>query len=446
MVARERVRGRPRDRADAAKRAEQGPRNRTGGGSMFGRLLRRSLAARKLRSAMVVLAVMVGAAIASALLTSSFSVRESMVAQFRAFGPNIVLEPGSPTIEVGLPGFSLGSITEQGYINESDLWKIKGLPERGSSILGYAPFLYQTVLAYAHGINIHAVLAGTYFSHPEPRITGGDGKAWTTGARHISGWGVNGSWVEEDCCGSGAMVGVSTAELLRLRIGSVVKVTYKDLTTGASNLRELDVTGIVTTGGVEDSMIFSDLSVAQELSSRPGMVHMVQVSALTTVASAEEIAAEIASALPSVEARSTRQLEQAESLLLGRTEMLVWLVTAAAMGASALGVMATMTTGVLERRREIGIMKALGAGGRKVASLLLAESVLLGAAGGFAGYFVGLVLVRTIGAGLLGRTDAIIPAVLPITVALSVLAALAASALPVWRALRVPAAEVLRGD
>ncbi len=105
-----------------------------------------------------------------------------------------------------------------------------------------------------------------------------------------------------------------------------------------------------------------------------------------------------------------------------------------------------MTTGVLERRREIGIMKAVGAGGGKISALLASEAALLGTAGGLAGYALGLLASRYVGSGLFSRTDAFVPAVLPITLGISVLAALAASALPAWRALGVPPAEVLRGD
>jgi len=345
-----------------------------------------------------------------------------------------------------LPGISIGSITEQGYINESDLWKIKKIPNRGGDIIGYAPYLYQMVMAYAYGMNVHAVLAGTYFLHVEPNIIGGDGHAWTTGVERISSWGVKGGWVAGDQNGFDCMVGTTTAKVLRLHVGSLLKVTYKDQTTGNSTSRELNVTGIVSTGGVEDSLIFTDLRVAQQLSSRPGMVHVVHVSALTSSTTAEAIAAEIEASIPSVQARSTRQLAQSEALLMQRTEALVGLVTAAAMGASAIGVMTIMTTGVLERRRELGIMKALGGTRKRISSLLLAEATILGTAGGLAGYALGLAIARYIGTGLFGRTEALVPAVLPITLGLPVLAALAASAFPIWRALGVPAAVVLRGD
>ena len=413
---------------------------------MFWRLLRRSVAARKARAAMVVLAIMTGAAITSALLTTTLSVRDDMASEFRRFGPNIIVSPVSSTIEVGLPGIALGTITEQGYINESDIWRIKTIPTWGGDIVGYAPFLYQQVLASAYGKNINAVMAGTYFSHPEPNVTDGDGYAWVTGVRKMSAWGVRGSWVAGDQDLSGAMVGATLADVLNLHIGSEIRVIYRNPSTQNSTTGYLHVTGFVSTGGAEDSQIFVNLRVAQELSSRPGMVHLVHVSALTSSAPAETIASEIQSSIPSIEARSTMQLAQAETLLMQRTEALVGLVAAAAMGASALGVMTTMTTGVLERRREMGIMKALGAGDRRIAALVLSEAAILGTAGGLAGYGLGQVLARYIGSGFFGRTGAFEPVVLPLTVAISVIAALAASALPVRRALGVQPAAVLRGD
>jgi putative ABC transport system permease protein len=413
---------------------------------MFWRLLGRTVAARKARAAMVVLAIMTGAAVTSALLTTMFSVRDDMASEFRRFGPNIVVSPLSSTIEVGLPGISLGTIKEQGYINESDIWKIKRIPTWNGEIMGYAPFLYQQVLLSVYGKNINAVMAGTYFSHPEPNITDGSGNAWVTGVRRMSAWGVRGSWVAGDQDLSGAMVGTALGDVLNLHIGSEIKVIYRNPASQDAATGYLNVTGFVYTGGAEDSQIFVNMRVAQGLSSRPGMVHLVQVSALTSSAPAETIASEIQASIPSVEARSTMQLAQAEDLLMQRTETLVGLVAAAAMGASALGVMTTMTTGVWERRREMGIMKALGASDRRIAALVLSEAAILGTAGGLAGYVLGIGLARYIGSGFFGRTGAFEPVVLPLTLAISAVAALAASALPVSRALGVQPAAVLRGD
>jgi len=411
---------------------------------MFRRLVGRSMAARKARVALAVLAVLAGAAAASAMLSVSFSFEDNLAREFRNFGPNIVVAPRSDTIEVGLPGISFGSITEQGYINESDLSTIKRLPASGDSIVGYAPFLYQLVLAFAYGKNVNTVLAGTYFAHPEANLTGPDGKAWTTGLQKISSWGVRGSWVADgdaDRC----MVGAGLAKMMSLRPGALLKVTYKNPSTGLSSTRMLNVTGIATTGGTEDTMIFTNLAAAQELSSRPGLVHIVQVSALTSPASAEDIAREIQSALPSVEAKSRLQLSKSESDLIRQTGSLVTMIAAVAMGATALGVAATMSTGVLERRREIGIMKAVGAGRRRVASMFLAEASLVGAAGGLFGALAGLALGMVIEERVFGWPATFQPAVLPLTMALSILVAAAASALPIWRALAIGPASVLRG-
>jgi len=293
----------------------------------------------------------------------------------------------------------------------------------------------------------NVVLAGTYFEHPEPKITGRDGSAWFTGIRNIATyWDVRGKWVENDDNGSGSMVGTSVAEKLGLRPGMGYSVSYTNPDTQAVAQKQLVVSGIVSTGGPEDSQIFVNLYVAQELSSRPGKVHVVQVSALCVNCPAEKIAGEIQYSLPSVQAKSVRQLVGAENDIMMRLEKLMGLVTAIALGASALGVMTTMTTTVIERRKEIGLMKAIGAGNRGIASLFLAEAAIIGLLGGLAGYLAGYVLAQFIGQSVFGSSIIFMPLVIPITIGISLAVALGASSLPIRRALKIEPAVVLRGD
>jgi putative ABC transport system permease protein len=414
---------------------------------MFTRILAKSLAKRRSRVALAVLAVVMGASMASALLTTSYSMNEKLANEFRKFGANIMVLPRSETIDVGLPGLSLGSVTEQRYINESTLWKIKKIQNWSANVLGFAPFLYQVVSAEFSGMAKQAVLTGTYFSHPEPEIRNGDGSPWTTGLRSIAVyWEVRGKWVERDDDLSGAMVGATVAEKLGLDVGSRFAVNYTDPETRTARTRPLEVLGIVTTGGNEDNQVYVNLEVAQELSLRPDKVHTVQVSGLCFRCPAEVIAREIEYVLPDVEAKSVRQLVNSENAIMMSLENMMGLVTAVALGASALGVMTTMTTSVIERRREIGLMKAIGSTNRSIGSLFLAEAAIIGVLGGVIGYVVGYFLAGLIGQSVFGSAVVPVLIVIPMTMAISVAVAVTAGLVPVRRALRIEPAAVLRGD
>ena len=414
---------------------------------MFMRVLGKSLARRKSRVALAVVAVIMGASVSSALLTTSFSMSEKLSAQFRTFGANIIVQPRSDTIEVGLPGISFGSVTEQRYINESELWKIKRIQNWSANVLGFAPFLYEVVNVEAGGQSRQVVLTGTYFEHLVPNITGKDGSAWSTGIRNIAAyWDVRGDWVANDSDDRGSMVGTTAAERLGLSPGMAYDVNYTDPFTLNVTRKALVVVGIVSTGGPEDSQIFVNLDVAQELSSRQGKVHVVQVSALCFNCPAEKIGKEIEYSIPSVQAKSVRQLVNAENDIMMRLESMMGLVTVVALGASTLGVMTTMTTTVIERRKEIGLMKAIGSDNLGIASLFLAEASIAGLAGGLLGYGAGLILSEFIGQSVFGSAVSPVLLVLPVTLGLSIGITLLAAALPIRRATSIEPAVVLRGD
>ena len=91
---------------------------------MFLRILRKSILKRKSRIAIAVISVIIGTSVATALLTVSLDVSEKVGIEFRKYGANLLVVPKSDTIEVGFRGVEFGSVTEQRYINESDIWKI----------------------------------------------------------------------------------------------------------------------------------------------------------------------------------------------------------------------------------------------------------------------------------------------------------------------------------
>lgn len=418
---------------------------------MFLRILRKSLSKRKSRIAIAVISVIIGAAIATALLSVSFDITEKVGYEFRKYGANLMVAPQSDTIEVGFPGVDFGSVTEQRYINESDLWKIKTIYWR-NNVLGFTPLLYQVVRVGEDVNEQNVVLVGTYFNKDVEIIepySSEDPPVFNTGIQTISPWWtVEGSWIEDSNDTMSSMVGFNVAEKLGLEIGDTYIIRYNENDEDLFNesIYTLSVTGIVTTEGHEDNQIFVNLHVAQDISARQDKVHTVQVSALCNACPVDTFAQEIEEKIPYAEARTVKQLVSAEMNILGKIENMMFLVTIVALLASALGVMTTMTTSVIERKKEIGLMKSVGAENKKIVSLFFSEVTIIGVIGGIVGFIVGVVISQFIGMSVFNMLITPRFEIIPIVLLISVFVALFASVIPVRRAVKVEPAVVLRGE
>jgi putative ABC transport system permease protein len=386
-----------------------------------------------------------GASMTSGLLTVSNGIEEKLALEFRKFGSNILLVPKSDTIEVGFPGMSFGSVTEQRYIDESDLWKVKKIDNWSENVLGFAPFLYQVVQIEHDGNSQNVVLAGTYFNQEFPDLIIGD-EPWITGIKKIAPyWSLEGSWIDDNDNKS-LIAGVSVAEKLNLELGQLITLSYENPETREKITEQFTVAGIVSTGGAEDSQLFVTLPIAQKLSNRPGKVHSVQVSALCIACPAELMGEEIEKKLPYVQAKTVKHLVRTEMLIMNQLGRMMLLITIVALAASGMGIMTTTMTTVIERRKEIGLMKSIGAENSKIAAIFLAESLVIGTIGGLSGYLLGNVLAQYIGETVFGTPITPILFILPLTIGISLLITVLASILPVKRATMVEPAVVLKGE
>ena len=93
------------------------------------------------------------------------------------------------------------------------------------------------------------------------------------------------------------------------------------------------------------------------------------------------ISYQIEQVLPGTDVRAIRRVADTEGRILSRVSTLLWIVTLAALIAAALAVAATSAATVLERRAEIGIMKAIGATNALVGGIFLAEQLMLAIGG-----------------------------------------------------------------
>jgi putative ABC transport system permease protein len=227
--------------------------------------------------------------------------------------------------------------------------------------------------------------------------------------------------------------------------------------------------GLLSTSGAEDNSVVASLPIAQNLAGKPGRYRRLYVSALTkpedafarrdpkTMTPAEfdkwyctpyisAIALQISQELKGTDVRVIRRVAEGEGNVLTRVRILLWLVTFAALLAAALAVGASAAASVIERRTEIGLMKALGAGSGLVGVLLASEQLLLAFVGGGIGYALGIILARLLGERMFGFAPEPKLFVLLIILVLAALITLLGSALPLRRASRYDPAPILRGD
>lgn len=433
---------------------------------MFLRLLVRSLTVRVRRLIPAVVVVALGAALATFLLSLLLDIDRQVGRELRNYGANLVLIPRDDgALAVEAAGTSLGSLGIGATIPEDDLYKIKKIFWK-NNITGFAPLLKGVVEARAGQRSARLTLVGTWFDH-ELAVPGEPGP-FKTGIVQISPWWrVEGAWPSggDGAGGSArqALVGAGAARRLGVVPGEAIRVPSP----GGGNL-ELTVAGILSTGGFEEDQVLVPLPVAQRLYGLHGRVSEVRLSALVvppgrldgkdpetmtpqekeilfcspTVASIGE---QIRGLLPSVRAKAIGQVARAEGLFLGRMELAILLITVLTLAASGLGLAAAMTVMALERRQEIGILKAIGADNWQIGLICLTEAFLIGIAGGLTGYLAGLGASRAVGLAVFGEPITQSGSVFPATLALSAGLALLGSLIPVRGVVAVDPIEALRG-
>ncbi len=158
------------------------------------------------------------------------------------------------------------------------------------------------------------------------------------------------------------------------------------------------------------------------------------------------ISFQIRQVLPGTDVRVIRRVAESEGRILTRVSTLLWIVTLAALIAAALAVAATSATTVLERRAEVGIMKAIGATNAIVIGIFLSEQLMLAFVGGLVGYAVGTGLAWSFGASVFGSPATPRLILLPVIVGIAAAVAVFGSLIPLRRAAHFDPAPILRGE
>jgi len=426
---------------------------------MLWRMLRQSWGRNLRRKMLAILTVFLASSLISALLAVSIDIGDKMSRELKSYGANILIEPAGQAALPAMFSEKSNPLSGQDFLDEKELPNIKDIFWR-NNIVGFAPMLGGEATINGHDIR----LLGTFFNQP---VDIPDEEGYQTGQQTVSPfWQVTGEWPQEPVGEvPQTLVGHALARNNGWKVGDSLTLQVDGHT------QTVKVSGILSSGGEEDSQLVMPLSVVQQLLGLEGKVQAIRVSALTVpenelsrrarenldALNAEEydlwyctayvssIAHQLEEAISGAEVRPVWQVAASEGVVIDKIQLLMGVVTLAALAASAMGIASLMTSTIMERAKEIGLMKALGARQWQILLLFYLEAASSGLAGGAVGCLAGWGLAKAIGLMLFDAPLNFAWIVFPCVLVVAVLIALIGTWFPARKIARLYPVEVLYG-
>jgi putative ABC transport system permease protein len=363
--------------------------------SMILRMLMRAAVLRRGRAASALLAMVVAAAVATAMMNLYVDVQAKLRKEFRSYGANIVV--------VGKDGASLPA---------DALQKVEtALGSRDVAV----PLAY-VVARTSTGQSV--VVVGTNFDR----------------VQRLNRWWSVSAWPSDK---GEALIGMRAMPVVSPD-GKPFELTFQGHTI------HLNAAGTLQTGAAEDSRVY--LPMTEFLAWSGVQPTTIEVAANGSTEEVNGTIRRIGDALSVAEVRPVRQIVEGEARVLGKTRATVYAAAILIVLTAALCVLATLTGWVFDRRKDFAIMKALGASERLVSGFFAAEAAALGAAGAVLGFMIGIGIAAWI--GRVNFNAPVVPrfSVFPVVLLGSVAVALLSAIVPLSMLRRVEPAVILKGE
>lgn len=444
------------------------PRRRITNRRMFVIMLGRALARRRSRALAAIGSSAVGAATLFCLAAVCLAIPAQMNAQMRQFGANLILVPLQGSSEAATAGPAATPTAAAATAAPQPSAAASPSPGADAAAPATARVSPQAAadaadaVAAATGSSATRSAAYRYETvriNKSPYLVGGID---VDAVRALNGhWEIEGRWP-----GDGeVLIGLDVAESTGFKVGSTVNAEYlgsDDLslsstvsssgdTAQAAGQASWRVSGIVDTGGSEDDILYVPLGQLETLTGNADAGYdVVEFSVDTTSVTAADVADAVNRAADAagqgVRAEPVSKITSGDTRIITMLDTLFWVVAVVVLGLTLVGVSTTMTVIVSERRNEIGLRKALGASSRSIAVEFYTEAACLGLIGGLIGTAIGYALARAVGIGVFEQPIGFSWWLALLSVLLSALVAVIASAGPVQSATRIDPALVLREE
>lgn len=376
---------------------------------MFFKMITRSILRRKSRMAIALLSLIVGSMVMCGLLAIYFDIPQQLSKEFRNYGANMIFVAGK----------------DETVIKEDD-WKTITNAIDSSDLVGISAFQYETVKINENPF----YFAGTDLSQVK---------------KTNPYWYVDGDWPDSE---NEVLLGKELADLFSLKIGESCIIIGGTSDDDTELQQTVTISGILQTGGSEEEMMFGSRNILTSIiPNNENGFNIVEASLtlneseLTTLGKVIEKDTDNRVGYQVVEKLTTSENSVSKKLTL-----LIFLVTVVVLLITLICIGTTMMSVVLERRKEIGLKKALGAKNKQIVNEFIGEGCVLGFLGGSIGLVFGYLFARAVSLEVFGRLITFHWYLIPITIFLSIVIVLLASLFPVKSAVKVDPATVLKGE
>ncbi len=377
-------------------------------------LVLRALAHRKGRTLLLLAVLAMASSLATALVIVSYSMEKRVAEEVRKYGANLIITPETARLDVGSGGLNFGVVSEPSYLDQRQV-------EESLSPSG---------LKAEHSFHLRGAL---HWKNADVMV---DGVNFDDIRRLFPWWQLKGNWPQA----GETVIGSDLATRLKLKPGDTLELA------GKSQTLRLRISGIVSSGGEEDGLLFLALPELQQALGLEGQLSLVRLMVTAGGDSLKLSAARLQQLLPSAKVSEVRQTARTSEGLLAKVKLLMLLVTAVVLISAGSSVAGTMSTTVLERSKEIGLMKAMGGTRWEVMLIFCGEATMLGVLGGVAGYLFGSVIAQFITRTVFSASAELLPWIAGISLGVSLFIALLGSFGPMVSVFRLDPVRSLRGE
>lgn len=285
--------------------------------------------------------------------------------QFDEYGANIVIMPKTDSLSLSYGGVSLsGIVTSLDKLSYSDAQEIYNIPNK-QNIRAVSPKL----IGLSRINNIDVLLVGVDMEE-EKKI-----KGW---------WEIEGEFPVDDYQ---VILGVEASETLSLDVGDKFTIGNKELSVAAV-LKE--------TGSQDDGVILIPINSAEAILNREHEVSIIEVSALCSDCPIEELVSQISTSLPNADVKAVQQVMNQRMSVVGKFESFAIIIGAVIAVMCGLLTFTVTAGSVTERKKEIGIFRAIGYSGKDILRIIMTETLYLSVTAGIIGVSLSAIISYTL--------------------------------------------------